>query len=505
MTHLNSFQNPVKEINMNKDISQEGIHEIMERSWAAFLQYRNVGIRERVALMKLIALKLENSGDALIATAMRETNLPEARLKNERGRTVFQLNSYADACVQGHWLDARIDSAMPDRNPPRPDIRKMNIGLGPVVVFGSSNFPFAYSTAGGDTATALAAGCSVVVKAHPAHPDTSDLVASIIAESVKELKLPEDIFLHVHGASFEVGRGLVMHEKTKAVGFTGSYLGGKQLYDWAQQRTEPIPVFSEMGSVNPVFLFPGKLKENVEALAEQLAGSITLGVGQFCTNPGLIIGLDSEELNQFVKMISSRITSISPGKMLHPGISKAYAEKRKLALSQADVELSGVSESESGDLEGQPTIATASGDAFLNNPILHKEVFGPYSIVIRCSDMKQLRQVTEEIEGQLTCSLMATEEDMIANHELVETISLKCGRMIMNGVPTGVEVCWSMQHGGPFPSTTDSRFGSVGPDAIRRFVRPVCFQNFPDTLLPEELKSGNSLGIPRIENGKLVI
>ncbi|HLO82999.1 MAG TPA: aldehyde dehydrogenase (NADP(+)) [Chitinophagaceae bacterium] len=489
---------------MNKDISQEGIHEIMERSWTAFMQYRNVGIQQRAALMRSIASKLENSGDTLIVTAMRETNLPEARLKNERGRTVFQLNSYAEACEQGHWLDARVDSAMPDRNPPRPDIRKMNMGLGPVVVFGSSNFPFAYSTAGGDTATALAAGCSVVVKAHPAHPDTSDHVASIIAEAVKESGLPEDIFLHVHGVSFEVGRGLVMHEKTKAVGFTGSFLGGKQLYDWAQQRTEPIPVFSEMGSVNPVFLFPLKLKEDAVLLADQLAGSITLGVGQFCTNPGLIIGIDSEELNLFESTLSAKINGVTPGKMLHAGISKAYAEKRKLALSQADVELTGVAETEPGELEGQPTIASASGDAFLNNPVLHKEVFGPYSLVVRCSDVKQLRQVAEELEGQLTCSMMATEADMIENHELVEIISLKCGRMIMNGVPTGVEVCWSMQHGGPFPSTTDSRFGSVGPDAIKRFVRPVCFQNFPDSLLPEELKSSNSLRIPRIENGKLL-
>jgi 2,5-dioxopentanoate dehydrogenase len=320
MMQLRNSMNLLKVNSMNKDISQEGIHEIMERSWAAFLQYRNVGILERAALMRLIALKLENSGDVLIATAMRETNLPEARLKNERGRTVFQLNSYADACEQGHWLDARIDTAMPDRNPPRPDIRKMNTGLGPVVVFGASNFPFAYSTAGGDTATALAAGCSVVVKAHPAHPDTSDLVASIIAEAIKEAGLPEDIFLHVHGVSFEVGRGLVMNERTKAVGFTGSYLGGRQLFDWGQQRNEPIPVFSEMGSVNPVFLLPGKLETDVDILAGQLAGSITLGVGQFCTNPGLIIGLDSEELNLFVSKLSARISGFSPGKMLHAGI-----------------------------------------------------------------------------------------------------------------------------------------------------------------------------------------
>ncbi|HSF45165.1 MAG TPA: aldehyde dehydrogenase family protein, partial [Chitinophagaceae bacterium] len=305
-----------------KDISQEGIDEVMERSWAAFLQYRNIGIKERASLMRSIALKLENSGDGLIETAMRETNLPEARLKNERGRTVFQLRSYADACEQGHWLDARIDSAIPDRNPPRPDIRKMNVGLGPVIVFGASNFPFAYSTAGGDTASALAAGCTVVVKAHPAHPDTSDHVAALITEALKEAGLPEGIFQHVHGISFDVGRGLVMHERTKAVGFTGSFLGGKQLYDWAQQRTEPIPVFSEMGSVNPVFLLPGQLAAAAPLLAEQLAGSITLGVGQFCTNPGLIFGVEGQELETFVSNLSARISGTSCGKMLHVGISR---------------------------------------------------------------------------------------------------------------------------------------------------------------------------------------
>jgi NADP-dependent aldehyde dehydrogenase len=486
-----------------KDISQEGIHEVMERSWAAFLQYRNAGIRERAELMRSIADKLENSGDELIQTAMRETNLPEARLKNERGRTVFQLRSYADACEQGFWLDARIDSAIPDRNPPRPDIRKMNIGLGPVVVFGASNFPFAYSTAGGDTASALAAGCSVVVKAHPAHPGTSDRVAALITEALQDAGLPRDIFLHVHGTSFDVGRGLVMHDRTKAVGFTGSFGGGKQLYDWAQQRTEPIPVFSEMGSVNPVFLLPGQLAASAASLAEQLAGSITLGVGQFCTNPGLIIGVAGQDLEDFLSNLSARISGTSCGKMLHAGISRAYEEKRKLALSQADVEVSGVAEVEPAELEAQPTIAVTSGDAFLSNPVLHKEVFGPYSLVVTCRDLDQLHEVAHEIEGQLTCSLMATEKDMLENHALVETISLKCGRMILNGVPTGVEVCWGMQHGGPFPATTDCRFGSVGPDAIRRFVRPISFQNFPDVLLPEELKNSNPLGIVRIENGKM--
>jgi NADP-dependent aldehyde dehydrogenase len=489
---------------MQQDISQQGVHEVMEKAWVAFLEFRNCGIRTRSMFMKMIASKLENSGDELINTAMRETNLPEARLKNERARTVFQLNSYADACMQGHFLEARIDTALPDRTPPRPDIRKMNIGLGPVVVFGASNFPFAYSTAGGDTATAFAAGCPVVVKAHPAHPDTSDMVAGIILAAAKESGMPNNVFQHIHGASFEVGKALVMHDKTKAVGFTGSFLGGKQLYDWSQQRKEPIPVFSEMGSINPVFLLPEKLRAEAAGLADQLAGSVTLGVGQFCTNPGLIIGIDGKDLDTFITELGARVRNITPGKMLHPGITKAYKEKRETALAQADVDMVAVSDAPTGELEGSPTIATAKGNAFLDNPVLHKEVFGPYSLVIRCKDMEEMLDVTTELEGQLTCSLMATEADIMQHTALVEVISLRCGRMIMNGVPTGVEVSWSMQHGGPYPATTDSRFGSVGPDAIKRFVRPISFQGFPDSLLPEELKQDNPLGVPRIENGKLL-
>jgi alpha-ketoglutaric semialdehyde dehydrogenase len=488
---------------MYADTSIEGIDEVMEESWNAFLEYRNYSLAERAAFMKAIAVKLENSGDALISIAMKETNLPEARLKNERARTAFQLNSYADACLQGIWLEARIDSAIPDRNPPRPDIRKMNIGIGPVIVFGSSNFPFAYSTAGGDTASALAAGCPVVVKAHPAHSETSTMVAELIQEAATELHMPSGIFQHVYGASFEVGRALVMHSRTQAVGFTGSYAGGKQLYDWAQQRKEPIPVFAEMGSVNPVFLLPAKLHRDAELMAEQLAGSITLGVGQFCTNPGLIIAIGGEDLERFAGRLSQLIGDTPPAKMLHRGISKAYAEKRETALLQADVEMVALSSAEALEAEGRPTIAKASGDAFLNNPVLHKEVFGPYSIIVRCSDMHQVVEVAEELEGQLTATLMALESDILDNHKLVEAISLKCGRLIMNGVPTGVEVSWSMQHGGPFPSTTDSRYTSVGPDAIKRFARPLCFQNFPDLLLPEELKDDNPLGIPRITNGIL--
>lgn len=484
---------------MTKDISQQGIDEVMARAWKAFMAYRNVSIRDRAAFMRKVAAGLENSGDELLHTAMRETHLPEARLRNERGRTVFQLNSYADACAAGHFLDARIDKALPDRVPPRPDIRKMNIGLGPVVVFGASNFPFAYSTAGGDTATAFAAGCPVVVKAHPAHPGTSDRVAGIIRAAVQSCGLPDDVFQHVHGVSFDVGRALVMHPFTKAVGFTGSYTGGKQLFDWAQERDEPIPVFSEMGSVNPVFLLPEKLALDAALLAEQLAASVTLGVGQFCTNPGLIIGTDGPGMETFLSELGSRISGIPPGRMLHEGISKAYAANREKALAQAEVYLFAASSvPASSSLDGIPTLATATGAAFLANPVLHQEVFGPYTIVIRCKDAAEMQAVASKLEGQLTCSLMATENDMLQHHELVERVSLLCGRMVMNGVPTGVEVCWSMQHGGPFPATTDPRFGSVGPDAIKRFVRPLSFQNFPASLLPEELRDDNPLGIPRI-------
>lgn len=487
------------------DISLQGIHEVMENSWRSFLRFRNSPVSERTGLMRAIATRLENSGDSLIHTAMRETNLPEARLKNERLRTVFQLRSYADACEQGYWLDARIDTALPDRNPPRPDIRKMNTAIGPVIVFGASNFPFAYSTAGGDTASALAAGCTVVVKAHPAHPSTSDAVAAIIAGALEETGTDPYVFQHVHGASFEIGKALVMHERTKAVGFTGSFAGGKQLYDWAQLRPEPIPVFAEMGSVNPVFLLPEKLRNESSWLADQLSGSITLGAGQFCTNPGLMFALESDSLDSFVTLLSERISGTPPARMLHTGIHRSYNEKKEITLSQADVELIATSSSMAAEMEATPTIACVSGDTFMANPLLHKEVFGPFSLIVKCRDKDQMLALAGELEGQLTCSIMGTVNDFLEHHELGETLTLKCGRMIMNGVPTGVEVCWSMQHGGPFPSTTDARFGSVGPDAIKRFVRPLSFQNFPDLLLPEALKTANPLQIPRIENGKTII
>lgn len=486
-----------------KETTAAEINTIMQNAWKAFAIYKKCSLVQRAGFMKAIAEELELAGDHLVQVAMKETNLPAARLINERARTIFQLTSYADACVKGDWLDARIDTAIPDRKPPRPDIRKFMVPLGPVVVFGASNFPFAYSTAGGDTACALAAGCPVVVKAHPAHAETSQLVADAIARAAQKTNMPDGVFSHVHGAGFETGKALVQHPFTKAVGFTGSYLGGKQLFDWGNQRNEPIPVFAEMGSINPVFLLPGKLKQSSNEIAKMYAGSITLSVGQFCTNPGLILGIEGEDLQAFIHDLGKEIKQIVPAPMLHAGILKSYEENKSNAIMQEEVHLVAESEAIPNNMEAAPAIATATGKAFLNNPVLHKEVFGPYSLIIRCKDIYEMTEVARNLEGQLTSTLMATENDIKMNEDLVEAVKNICGRFILNGVPTGVEVCLSMHHGGPFPATTDARFSAVGADGIKRFARPIAFQNWPDSLLPEELQENNPLGIWRTVNNEL--
>jgi 2,5-dioxopentanoate dehydrogenase len=488
---------------MFKNVSMEEINSIMQTAWDAFHTYRKLPLSRRAQLMRCIAVELEQAGDALLQIAMSETNLPEARLRNERGRTILQLNQYADACEKGDWLEARIDTAIADKNPPKPDVRKMLVPLGPVVVFGASNFPFAYSTAGGDTATALAVGCPVIVKAHPAHAQTSEMVANAIAKAVKQCNMPSGVFTHVHGAGFETGKALVMNQYTKAVGFTGSYTGGKQLFDWANQRKDPIPVFAEMGSVNPVFLLPEKLTASASDLAKMYAASITLGVGQFCTNPGLLIGIESEGLKTFTYDLGKAIQQIQPAPMLHAGIVKAYKEHKATALLQEGVHLVAESELEVKEKDGLPTIATVEATVFLQNPLLHQEVFGPYSLLVRCKDMHEMIAVAKQLEGQLTATLMATDNDIQQNEELIEAVKNICGRLILNNVPTGVEVCLSMHHGGPFPASTDARFTSVGADAMKRFARPICFQNWSNELLPDELKNENPLQIWRTVNGEL--
>ena len=488
---------------MFTDTTVQELEILIGKSKKAFEEYRQLPLSRRANFMRAIGEELEKAGDELIQIAMKETNLPEARLRNERIRTIFQLTSYADACEKGNWLDIRIDTADIHRNPVKPDIRKLLVPLGPVVVYGASNFPFAYSTAGGDTASAFAAGCSVIVKAHPAHPETSDRVSKAIKAAISRCSLPEDLFIHVFGAAPEFGKSLITNHQIKAVGFTGSFTAGKALFDWANQRPEPIPVFAEMGSVNPVFLLPEKLKASATEMAQNYAGSITLGAGQFCTNPGLIIGVDGPDLYNFTSALGLAISQIAPATMLHEGIAKAYVQKKSIALAQSGTSLVATGTSEEQSLKAIATIATVNGKTFLDNPLLHQEVFGPYSLVIRCTDAAEMLDVALHLEGQLTATLMATETDMRDHRSLVVAVQDICGRLIMNGVPTGVEVCLAMHHGGPYPATTDSRFSSVGADAIKRFARPVAFQNWPDSLLPDELKNANPLSIWRTVNNEL--
>ncbi|MCZ2223358.1 MAG: aldehyde dehydrogenase (NADP(+)) [Chitinophagales bacterium] len=487
---------------MYQDATINEIDNAMQKAWNAFMLYRTFSLRERADLMRAIANELELADDSLIETAMQETNLSKERLVSEKQRTIFQLNSYANACENGSCLDARIDTA--NETLSKIDLRKMLIPIGPVAVFGSSNFPFAYSTAGGDTACAFAAGCSVVVKAHPAHVQTSTLVAKLIDNAIKKCKMPKEIFTHIYGASFEIGKALVTHPFTKAVGFTGSFEGGKQLFDWANQRRDPIPVFAEMGSTNPVFLFPEKLSSSVDEIAEMYAKSITLGVGQFCTNPGIIIGIEGESLKNFIQSLSEKIKKFAPAKMLHQGIATAFYKKINNIIEQKNIVV--ITNSNKGklkNLEASPILIKTSAEIFLQNTSLHNEVFGPFSIIVSCNNLEQMKLVAQNLQGQLTSTIIASENELIKHKEIIEIIKNICGRIIFNGVPTGVEVCLSMQHGGPFPATTDSRFTAVGADGIKRFVRPIAYQNCPNSLLPDELKNENPLNIYRTINNKL--
>ncbi len=485
-----------------KDATIADVDEAMLKSAEAFSIYKGLDLKSRATFMYAIAEEIMAIEMDLISTAHKETHLDEARLKVELTRTLFQLTSYADACAEGTWLDVRIDTADKSRNPPKPDLRKMLIPLGPVLVFGASNFPFAYSTAGGDTACALAAGCTVVVKAHPAHAETSEMVAAAVQKAAQKSGLPEDVFIHLHGAGFAVGKALVQHPITTAVGFTGSFEGGKALADLASARQVPIPVFAEMGSVNPVFLLPKKLSEASTVLAMMLADSITQSVGQFCTNPGIIIGIKSKSLDNFKAALGEAIRQTKPAKMLHPGIAKNFRDNRSKAMAEGAVIVATNDTAVQGD-ESTPTLAAVSAQAFLQNTQLHKEVFGPYSLLVECKTSEEMLEVAKALEGQLTCTLMATDNEAKENKTLIETLKEKCGRLIFNGVPTGVQVGLAMHHGGPFPATTDSRFTAVGADGIKRFARPVCFQGWPNELLPDELKNENPLSLWRTVNNAL--
>ncbi len=479
------------------------VNNAMQAAWDAFKIYKTLPLAKRASLLRTIATEIEALGPDLISVCMSETNLPEARLLGERARTIFQLTSYADACESGRWLEASIDTANTNRVPVKPDLRKMKVPLGPVIVFGASNFPFAYSTAGGDTASALAAGCPVVVKAHNAHIRTSTMVAEAVHSAIRKCGLPEGFFSHLQSNDNALGKELVMHPYTKAVGFTGSFAGGKAIWEYANARKEPIPVFAEMSSVNPVFILPGKLAEDPAGLARTLAASITLGCGQFCTNPGILVAIKSEALDNFKEMLAQEIHKVSPALMLHNGIADNFYKTKARVLEQKGVTLLAESDRESLTGQDKPSVAGVTAGDFLNNPLLQSEVFGSFSLLVTCNDDSEMLAVATGMEGQLTSSLMATEEDMVTNRQLLSEMQEHCGRLICNGVPTGVEVVLSMHHGGPYPSSTDSRFTSVGADAILRFARPMCFQNWPDEMLPDELKNSNPLGIWRTVDNEL--
>jgi alpha-ketoglutaric semialdehyde dehydrogenase len=481
----------------------EVVEEALNRAHVAFLSYKNLSGKKKAVFLRAIADEIEVLGAELVSTAMRETNLPEARIINERGRTTGHCRMFANLVEEGSWVDARVDTALPDRMPaPKPDMRKMLVPIGPVVVFGAANFPLAYSTAGGDTASALAAGCPVIVKAHPAHLETSKLVAGAIEKAAIKTGMPQGVFQHVHGEGFEIGQALVKHPFTKAVGFTGSLAGGKALFNLANQRTEPIPVFAEMSSINPVILLPETLSRDAAKTASSLAASITLGVGQFCTNPGLIMAIEDEALNLFIQALASEIQKAVPGTMLHQGIADNYSKRLTQTLAQKGVKTEGQTTTQGSNAQGTPLVASVSAEIFLQNPTLSEEVFGPFSLIVKCKNLEELTKVVSRGHGQLTATIIGDEAEISKHKVLINVLIEKAGRLIINGVPTGVEVCPSQMHGGPFPATTDSRFTAVGTDAIKRFVRPVAFQNFPESLLPDELKSNNPLGIWRIFNGE---
>lgn len=474
---------------------------IVQSSLAAFRVYKTANVSERVKIMHAVADEIEQLGDDLIDTAHRETHLPKARLMNEKGRTVFQWRSYADAVASGLVLDLRIDTALPARKPPRPDIRKMMAPIGPVTVFGASNFPFAFSTAGGDTASAIAAGNTVVIKAHPGHPGTSHIMADAIRKGIESAGYPADILLHVEGG-IDVGVALTNHPSIKAVGFTGSFQGGKALFDIAAKRSEPIPVFAEMGSINPVFLLPGKLHEDVATIASQYIDSLTLGTGQFCTNPGVLIAVKGDGLEEFKKHAIEAIKEKPSGMMLHEGIAQHYDAATSVMSTHAAIEIIGRGK-EGEAHSGQAMLALTSASDFQKNTDICGEVFGPFGMIVECESDAELLTVAKGMTGQLTITILGKEDELQAYADLVAIAGDKCGRLIFNNFPTGVEVCMGMHHGGPFPATTDSRFTSVGPDAIKRFLRPVTYQNWPDSALPDELKNSNPMQLFRTVNGDI--
>ncbi len=479
------------------------VNEAAELAHEAFKEYRNISGARRAEFLNAIADEILALDDELIQMYTSESGLPEGRAQGERGRTVFQLRSFAELISNEAWRENVVDTGDPDRTPlPKVDIRKTNIPLGPVVVFAASNFPLAFSTAGGDTASALAAGCPVIVKSHSMHAGTGELVASAIIKAAEKTGMPNGVFSNMTGGGRTVGAALVQHPKVKAVGFTGSIAGGRALFNLGANREEPIPVFAEMGSINPVLITPGAIANRAEELASTYANSITLGTGQFCTNPGLILTIDSPETRDFIKDLGAKATAIAPQCMLHPNIKKDFVKNGASVSSQSGVEVVGAIDGEVEPNYAPTQITAVAGKDFLANPKMHQEVFGPFSLVVKSKDEAELIEIINGLEGQLTGTLIAEKSEYQNLGGIVDALQNRVGRIIFNGVPTGVEVCAAMTHGGPYPASSDSRFSAVGVNSIKRWVRPFSYQDWPDELLPEGLKNENPSSIYRLVDNK---
>ncbi|HVR84225.1 MAG TPA: aldehyde dehydrogenase (NADP(+)) [Planctomycetota bacterium] len=470
----------------------------------AFPVYRKIAPDQIAAFLERIGAEIVNLGPALVERTSAETGLPAARLEGERARTVGQLKMFGDLVRDGSWVDARIDRAIPDRKPlPKPDLRRMLVPIGPVAVFCASNFPLAFSVAGGDTASALAAGNPVVVKANRAHPGCAELVGDAIRRAIAACGLPPGVFSMIHGANHELNTRLVRHPQTRAAGFTGSLKGGRALLDAAASRPDPIPVYAEMGSVNPVFILPRALEERGDAIAEGLKGSVTLGNGQFCTKPGVVMAFDDPAFDRFTEKLKRLMVQQAPGTLLHPGILKSYDEGVKALGSLSTVVAKSATAADKTKTQAEAAVFETDAAHFLSEARLREEVFGPATLLVRCGTRDELEHAARAMEGHLTATIHGTDADLKEFAPLMAILEERVGRIVLNGFPTGVEVCPSMNHGGPYPATTDGKFTSVGTAAIYRFVRPVCYQNFPDSSLPQELRNKNARKIWRLVDSKV--
>ncbi len=485
----------------------EMVDQAVSSAESAFDQFAKTTLNDRAAFLRTVADEIDARGEVLTEIGHMETALPAARLEMERGRTVNQLRFFANWIEEGSWLQARIDQADPERTPlPKPDIRSLNKAIGPVAVFGASNFPLAFSTAGGDTASALAAGCPVIVKAHPAHPGTCEIIARAFDAAIQKCAMPEGVISQLQGGGFDVGQSLVAHPGIKAVGFTGSLAGGRALFDIAVSRPEPIPFYGELGSNNPVFLLENTLAENTEPLAANWAASLTMGAGQFCTNPGVIVAVKGAKLDTFKVKAINDLKAAPAQAMLTKRIAETYQSQGVAFASSNNVDCLLEPSAFGGTLcdlayETTPGVFAVDAQTWMTDKSLNEEIFGAAAFIVECENDEELLKVAASFHGQLTATIQMSDADSTLASQLVSIMEEKAGRVLVNGFPTGVEVCHSMVHGGPYPASTNASTTSVGSLAIQRFVRPISYQSLPDQLLPAALQNNNPLLITRLIDG----